>query len=90
MIPRAALARTKLAKADKRRRSRSVEHDVRAKQTKVCDAEQAGFQTSMHAPNYIKTDEQLIVHGLTAYSIPPLTASLAAVFPPVDNILFFC
>ena len=30
--------------------------------------------------NYLKTDGQLIVHGLAAYSAPPLTASLAAVF----------
>ena len=31
--------------ADKRRRSRSIEHDVRAKQAKACDAEQAVFQS---------------------------------------------
>ena len=35
--------------ADKRRRSQRVEHDVRAKQTKVCDAERAWFHTSMRA-----------------------------------------
>ena len=29
--------------ADKRRRSQRVEHDVRAKQTKVCDAERPGL-----------------------------------------------
>ena len=67
--------------ADKRRRSQRVEHDVRAKQTKVCDAERAGT----YVPNYLKTDGQLIVQGRAAYSTPPLTASLAVVFPPVDN-----
>ena len=35
--------------ADKRRRSQRVEHDVRAKQTKVCDAERTWFLTPMHA-----------------------------------------
>ena len=67
--------------ADKRRRSQRVEHDVRAKQTKVCDAERA----DTYVPNYLKTDGQLIVQGRAAYSTPPLTASLAVVFPPVDN-----
>ena len=79
--------------ADKRRRSQRVEHDVRAKQTKVCDAELAGFHTPIfilvtsrqrrvitHASNYLQTDGQLIVQGRTACSIPSLTASLAAVF----------
>ena len=58
--------------ADKRRRSQRVEHDVRAKQTKVCDAERAGFHTPIfilvtsrqrrvitHASNYLQTDGQL-------------------------------
>ena len=31
--------------ADKRWQSQRVEHDMRAKQTKVCDAERAGFHT---------------------------------------------
>ena len=35
--------------ADKRRRSQRVEHDVRAKQTKVCDAERTWFLTPMRA-----------------------------------------
>ena len=35
--------------ADKQRRSRSAEHDVRAKQTKVCDAKRAGFHAPMRA-----------------------------------------
>lgn len=35
--------------------------------------------------NYLKTDGQLIVHGLAAYSATPMTESLAAVSPPVDN-----
>lgn len=46
------------------------QHDVRAKQTKVCDAERAWFQASTHASNYLETDEQL---------------KLAAVSPPVDE-----
>ena len=33
----------------------------------------------------LKTDGQLIVHGQAAFSTPSLTASLAAVFLPVDN-----
>ena len=84
MIPRAALACTKPEKADKRRRSRSVEHDVRAKQTKVCDAERTRFQTPIfilvtsrqrrvitRASNYLKADGQL---------------KLAAVSPPADEL----
>ena len=52
------------------------QHDVRAKQTKVCDAERAGFHTPIfilvmrrqrrvitHASNYIKTDGQLLKSG---------------------------
>ena len=35
--------------ADKRRRSQRVEHDVRAKQTKACDAERTWFLTPMRA-----------------------------------------
>lgn len=35
--------------ADKRRRSQRVEHNVRAKQTKVCDAERTWFLTPMRA-----------------------------------------
>ena len=53
--------------------ARVYQHDVRAKQTKVCDAERAGFHTPTHAPNYLETDGQL---------------KLAAVFPPVDNLIF--
>ena len=60
--------------------ARVYQHDVRAKQTKVCDAEQAGFQTPTHSSNYLKTDKQLIVQGRVAFSTPSLTASLAA-FP---------
>lgn len=63
----------------------NVEHDVRARQSKVCDVERAGFHAPVHASNCLSTDEQLIVQGRTAYSIPPMTASLDAVFPPVDN-----
>ena len=63
----------------------NVEHDVRARQSKVCDVERAGFHAPVHASNYLSTDGQLIVQGRTAYSIPPMTASLDAVFPPVDN-----
>ena len=51
--------------------ARVYQHDVRAKQTKVCDAERAGFHTPTHASDYIETDGQL---------------KLAAVFPPVDNL----
>ena len=50
--------------------ARVYQHDVRAKQTKVCDAERAWFQASTHASNYLETDEQL---------------KLAAVSPPVDE-----
>ena len=103
--------------ADKRRQSRSVEHDVRAKQTRACDAERTGLLTSIFilvtspacwrvityasigakrnlvtAPaecrgviNYLTTDGQLIVQGRLACSNPSLTASLTAVFPPVDK-----
>ena len=60
--------------------ARVYQHDVRAKQTKVCDAERAGFQTPTHSSNYLKTDKQLIVQGRVAFSTPSLTASLAA-FP---------
>ena len=38
-----------------------------------------------HAYNYLQTDEQLIVQGRTACSIPSLTASLAAVSRPSMN-----
>ena len=68
--------------------ARVYQHDVRAKQTKVCDAARAGFQTPTHSSNYLKTDGQLIVQGRTACSIPSMTV-LAAVFPPVDNINSF-
>ena len=71
MIQRAALACTKPEKADKRRRSQRVEHDVRAKQTKVCDAERTRFQTPTRASNYLKADGQL---------------KLAAVSPPADEL----
>lgn len=60
--------------------ARVYQHDVRAKQTKVCDAERAGFQTPTHSSNYLKTDGQLIVQGRSAFSTPSLVASLAA-FP---------
>lgn len=60
--------------------ARVYKHDVRAKQTKVCDAERAGFQTPTHSSNYLKTDGQLIVQGRSAFSTPSLVASLAA-FP---------
>ena len=60
--------------------ARVYQHDVRAKQTKVCDAERAGFQTPTHSSNYLKTDKQLIVQGRVAFSTPSLAASLAA-FP---------
>ena len=39
--------------------ARVYQHDVRAKQTKVCDAERAGFHTPTHASNYLQTDGQL-------------------------------
>lgn len=50
--------------------ARVYQHDVRAKQTKVCDAERTEFHNPAHASNYISTDGQL---------------KLVAVFPPVDN-----
>ena len=37
--------------ADKQRRSRSAEHDVRAKQTKVYDVERTGFSAPAYASN---------------------------------------
>ena len=52
---------------------------MRAKQTKVCDAERA----DTYVPNYLKTDGQLIVQGRAAYSTPHLTASLAVVSRPL-------
>ena len=81
MIPRAMLACTKPARADKRRRSRSIEHDVRAKQARACDAERAGFPTPAHASSYLDTDGKLIVQGRIAYSHPSLTASLTYRMP---------
>ena len=51
MIPRVTLACTKPARAGKRRRSRSTEHDVRVKQARACDAERAWFRVPTHASN---------------------------------------
>ena len=68
--------------AGKQRRSRSVEHEVRAKQARACDAEQTGFLTPAYASNYLTTDEQLIVQGRLACSNPSLTASMTAVSSP--------
>ena len=64
------------------------QHDVRAKQTKVCDAERAEFRTPSHASNYWSEAESgnkgvnLSYHLATDGQL-----KLAAVFPPVDNMM---
>ena len=49
--------------------ARLHQHDVRAKQTKVCDAERTGFPTPAYASNYLQTDGQT---SLTAVSRPSM------------------
>ena len=38
--------------------ARLHQHDVRAKQTKVCDAERTGFPTPAYTSNYLQTDRR--------------------------------
>ena len=49
--------------------ARLHQHDVRAKQTKVCDAERTGFSTPTYASNYLQTDGQT---NLAAVSRPSM------------------
>ena len=57
--------------------ARLHQHDVRAKQTKVCDAERTGFPTPAYASNYLQTDGQT---SLTAVSRPSMILQLGENF----------
>lgn len=50
--------------------ARLHQHDVRAKQTKVCNAERTWFLTPAYASNYLQTDGQT---SFTAVSSPSMT-----------------
>ena len=61
--------------ADKRRRSQRVEHDVRAKQTKVCDAERAGFHTPIFI--LVKSRKRRVVKVGRGFPRPSINTSSA-------------
>ena len=52
--------------------ARVYQHDVRAKQTKVCDAERAGFLTPSTRPATFEPTDNRTVQGRTAYIIPSM------------------
>lgn len=63
-----------IAEADSMKMSKAYarlhQHDVRAKQTKVCNAERTWFLTPAYASNYLQTDGQT---SFTAVSSPSMT-----------------
>ena len=71
--------------AGKQRRSRSVEHDVCAKQMKVCDAERTGFLTPIfilvtsrqrRVINYLHTNGQTSLITQPSASLPDSIRSI--------------